>query len=271
MNADIDELRSQIDETDRQLLQLIERRTQLALTIGQLKGRQSNRFGDFYRPSRETQIIRKILSLHKGDFPASGLIAIWRQIISTALQLQYPYKLAVYEKQPDIDLSHLAQYYFGNATLTSTAKSSVQILAALTSGQAQLGLLPFPPLSSDNEWWLNLHPPFHILGHLKLQSPDGDIQEAFLVGQAVLEDTGQDQSLLAISCNEAISRNSLCNVLKDLGLQPTLLDSREKDGKSHYLIQIDGFIYPEDPVLGKLTAVLPIDVNWLGAYARSIL
>ena len=69
-------LRSEIDLVDDQLLELIIRRSLIIEKIGILK-KDSDKIID---KNREDEVISRLLSLHKGNFPRDSIVRIWREI-----------------------------------------------------------------------------------------------------------------------------------------------------------------------------------------------
>ena len=56
----LDELRSRIDEADREIQAVIARRAALALEVARAK-REAGAEEDFYRPEREAEILRRVV------------------------------------------------------------------------------------------------------------------------------------------------------------------------------------------------------------------
>ena len=79
-NLELDTLRSQIDEIDTKLCQLIKERQSLASKIMNAKE------GAFpFDPNREEELIKKLVSLGLDKFLVEK---VWRQIISSNLSMQ---------------------------------------------------------------------------------------------------------------------------------------------------------------------------------------
>ena len=61
----LEQLREEIDDVDKQLLELISARARLAQDVASVKNSTSAPSA-FYRPEREAQILRKIIEQNKG-------------------------------------------------------------------------------------------------------------------------------------------------------------------------------------------------------------
>ena len=77
-------LRSQIDSLDDQLLDLIIQRSLIVDKIGILKKNSDN----VVDQNRETEILSRLLKLHKGNFSKDSLVRIWREIFYTSANIQ---------------------------------------------------------------------------------------------------------------------------------------------------------------------------------------
>ena len=76
-------LRSQIDSLDDQLLDLIIQRSLIVDKIGILKKNSDN----VVDQNRETEILSRLLKLHKGNFSKDSLVRIWREIFYTSANI----------------------------------------------------------------------------------------------------------------------------------------------------------------------------------------
>ena len=70
---DLDEWRSRINDLDEQILTLLNKRAEAALRVGELKRRRDL---PYFVPEREAEIIRRLLALNPGPFPAEGVKAV---------------------------------------------------------------------------------------------------------------------------------------------------------------------------------------------------
>ena len=77
-------LRSKIDTIDDQLLQLLIQRSSIVENIGIIK-KSSDKVVD---KSRESEIISRLLDLHKGNFAKDSIVRIWREIFHTSANIQ---------------------------------------------------------------------------------------------------------------------------------------------------------------------------------------
>ena len=117
----IPRLRKEIDELDKKIVRLLNKRTQLAITIGKLKVHLKK---SFYMPAREQQIYTYLKKINRGPLKQKTLMAVYREIMSGTLILQKPMKVAYLG--PSATFTHLASLkkfgaqmeYFGVPTIT---------------------------------------------------------------------------------------------------------------------------------------------------------
>lgn len=87
----LDSLRAEIDRIDEQMLELLNRRGQLAMEAGRQKSDQGRAF---YAPEREKRIFQRLLRRNAGPLNAESVQAIFREIISSCLALEKPLVVA---------------------------------------------------------------------------------------------------------------------------------------------------------------------------------
>ena len=81
----LDDWRSRIDNLDEEILNLLNRRGQAALQIGELKRQQDL---PYFVPERESQILERLVALNGGPLSADAVRAVWREILSASLALE---------------------------------------------------------------------------------------------------------------------------------------------------------------------------------------
>ena len=84
-NMTLEELRKQIDEMDRQLVDLLSRRAEAALMAGRLKVATSL---PIYEPAREKRIYENIRAMNQGPLPDIELTHIFERVIDVMRTLQ---------------------------------------------------------------------------------------------------------------------------------------------------------------------------------------
>lgn len=82
---DIAEWRKKIDEIDRQLVELVNRRAAAAKEIGRLK---RNSDLPIYEPEREKKIFENVTAANQGPLPNGELIRVFERLIDVMRKLQ---------------------------------------------------------------------------------------------------------------------------------------------------------------------------------------
>ena len=85
--TDLNNLRNEIDEIDRQLVELFNRRARCAQQIGRYK--QQNQQA-VYEPKREEAVIANIARSNDGPLSDEDLVAIYNAILAAMRRLQSP-------------------------------------------------------------------------------------------------------------------------------------------------------------------------------------
>jgi chorismate mutase/prephenate dehydratase len=99
----LEEIRSRIDEIDRQILGLLNERAKCAVRIGEIK--QSTK-ADFYVPEREKVVYDSVKTHNDGPLPDRSVRAIYREIMSAMRALERPLEIAFLG--PNDTFSHMA-------------------------------------------------------------------------------------------------------------------------------------------------------------------
>jgi chorismate mutase/prephenate dehydratase len=134
----LDEWRSRINDLDEKILKLLNQRAEAALRIGELKRRQEL---PYFVPERETEIVRRLLGLNPGPFPAEGIKAVWREILSASLALEHPLPVA-YLGPPATFTHQAAVLRFGSSSTLVPVRSIPEVFDEVEHGRAEFGVVP---------------------------------------------------------------------------------------------------------------------------------
>ena len=132
-------LREQIDRLDQELVQLLNRRAEIAgVAVGQVKNDQGL---EVWSAAREDEVIAKALAASKGPLPAETLRIIFRELMSGSRALQRPIRVAFLG--PKYSYSHLASVArFGEAVEHVPVGSIAAVFEELNRRHVQFGLVP---------------------------------------------------------------------------------------------------------------------------------
>jgi chorismate mutase/prephenate dehydratase len=275
----LDALRAEIDSIDDELHRLIMRRGEVTLQIGVVKNAQAPN-GALIRPGREAIVLRRLAARHGGAFPAAVIVRLWRELIGAVLRLQGPFSTAVYAPEGAPGYWDLARDHFGSLTSATAHDSLQQVLTAVLSGRATVGVLPLPGDGDEQPWWPmllsndNTHP--RIVARLPFGAGDtirGNPLEAFAVAQCPAEETGRDRSLLVVEAVAQMSRSTLAAEGQAAGLEMGVIQSWRPPNQAAtwlHLVEVDGFVAVDDPRQAQFAARLDKALRqiWpIGGYA----
>ena len=135
---EMDGLRKGIDAVDAKIVRLLDERARLARRIGEVKLAKGL---EAYVPSRERKVLDRVGALSRGDFPKTGLEAVFREIISCSISLEAPLKIAYFG--PEATFAHeAARRAFGASVDLEPHATVPEVFAAVERGEAQHGVLP---------------------------------------------------------------------------------------------------------------------------------
>ena len=272
-------LRDEIDEIDRNLHELIMRRTQVVEGVRAAKDGSKA----MIRPSREAEIIYRLMAEHKGGFPKRELARIWRELIVATLSFEGPFSVAVFEGENDTGYWDLARDQYGTFTSLVRHSSARAVVEAVRKQNATLGVLPFPHRHEDESWWRFLVSEAPETPKVIARLPfitDSNIRnrdlEALVICPIKQEETGRDQTLLAVEAEEEIGHAIIERALSDVGItnffQQLWHDPNRPPGWT-YLIEVVGFLGTDSIQFQQVREELgtrAVRILHLGGYATPL-
>lgn len=137
-NPRILEVRSEIDATDQEILQLLNRRASLSLEVGQLKrGKQDV----IFKPFREREVLDNLRRGNAGPIPFEHLQSIYREVFSSSRALQRPQRVAYLG--PEGTFSYFAGVeYLGKSVDYLPQRNLHEVFRAVHTRECELGVIP---------------------------------------------------------------------------------------------------------------------------------
>lgn len=136
MSDELKKCREQIDSIDDQLLKLVSERARLAHEIGMLKNG-----GPIYRPEREAQVLRRLLSQNEGPLPSEAVTAIFRTVMSNCRALEKELSVAFLGPLGTYS-EEAANKQFGGVSSPVQCASIDEVFRVVEAGQADYGVVP---------------------------------------------------------------------------------------------------------------------------------
>jgi len=136
----LQQLRTNIDDIDNKILDLIEKRVTFAHQVGHVKEAHGYD-GPFYVPSREASIIRRLHARSQNLLPKAALHGIFREIIGACLALENTLSIAYLG--PEGTFSHAAAMrQFGSSVQYLPTRSIDDVFDEVETGRASYGVVP---------------------------------------------------------------------------------------------------------------------------------
>jgi chorismate mutase/prephenate dehydratase len=134
----LDSVREGIDQVDRDMLALLNRRAALSLEVGRLKAGSDE---PVFKPFREKEVLEKLARENPGPLPEEHLRAIYREIMSSSRRLQRTQKVAYLG--PEGTFSYFAAVsYLGKSADFEPRQTIDQVFEAVSLRDAELGVIP---------------------------------------------------------------------------------------------------------------------------------
>ena len=89
MNEELESLRSEIDDLDRQIVKLLNERARLGVEAGRAKVLGGQPIAD---AKREREVLVRVAIANDGPLPQDALLALYRKLIETIKRLEVPEK-----------------------------------------------------------------------------------------------------------------------------------------------------------------------------------
>lgn len=137
---DLATLRDRIDGIDRDIQALINERARFAAQVGKAKGTLA-RAVDYYRPERESQVLRRVVDRNEGPLENAVLVRVFREIMSACLAQQEPLKVG-YLGPEGTHTQQAALKHFGHSVKALPLASIEEVFQEVEAGHADFGVVP---------------------------------------------------------------------------------------------------------------------------------
>jgi chorismate mutase/prephenate dehydratase len=134
----LEQLRTQIDALDSQIVQLLNARAQVVVEIGKIKQLANV---PIYAPDREQAVMEKVRRLNQGPLQNRCLEAVYRELMSGSFALEKPLKIGFLG--PKGSFSHLASVRkFGSSVEHVPLTDIGMVFQEVSRGHIDYGLVP---------------------------------------------------------------------------------------------------------------------------------
>ncbi len=274
-------LRDRIDEIDAAMHDLIMERTEVVEGVRKVKDSLGSKV--MIRPSREAEVLYRLMERHQGPFPKQELARIWRELIVATLSFEGPFSVAVYHPEDEPGYWDLARDQYGTFSPMTRHTAARRVVEAVQSGEATLGIVPLPQRDEDENWWRHLvseregtpkiiaRLPFIGVGNARNAG-----LEALVICPITQEETGRDRSYLAVEATEDIGYSVIAKALSNAGFSVAFHQHWHDPSRPpgwFYLVEVFGFVDTDGKQTKKLLSTLGKKVNrilHLGGYATPL-
>jgi chorismate mutase/prephenate dehydratase len=137
-HPDLSTFRAHIDEIDRELLALLNRRAGLAQQVGEVKRLEGS---VAFRPEREAQVIDGLKATNTGPLQNVSVAPIWREIMSACRALETPTRVA-YLGPSGTFSEEAALGFFGSSIVRVLCANADEVFQTTSAGAADFGVVP---------------------------------------------------------------------------------------------------------------------------------
>jgi chorismate mutase-like protein len=258
MTTSIDDIRKDIDTVDKQLHDLLMKRAELAIRIGDEKKKTGL---PIIQPEREAIVVRRLMERHQGPLQKSAVVRIWRELVSAVSILQQPdMKVAVYAPaQHTQEYTDMARGYFGGVMPMQYVANPLVAISMVRDGDVSFAVLPWPEDDAENPWWgyMNSDDKTKTM-RVMVRLPYGNRTDsktlpqhrALVIGKLSFNASGDDHSFLMLDLDHEVSRARVVDKLKAAGMTALSLYSRRAhsiNNRSIHLVEVESFVGQDDP------------------------
>jgi chorismate mutase/prephenate dehydratase len=131
-------LREKIEQTDREIVRLLNERAAVSVEIGKAKRTEGR---EVYDPSREAMVYRRLETLNDGILSEAALRGVFREILSASRFLQTPTTVAFLG--PEASFSHQAALaHFGGGIAAIPTATIPEVFDEVERGKQRWGIVP---------------------------------------------------------------------------------------------------------------------------------
>ena len=139
--AQLTEIRVQIDAIDAQIQELIGKRAQCAQKVADIKTQGGKVETVFYRPEREAQVLRLVKERNTSLLDDNEMARLFREIMSACLALEQPISVAYLG--PEGSYSHASVIkQFGSSAHPVAVSTIEEVFSTVEKGDANYGIVP---------------------------------------------------------------------------------------------------------------------------------
>ena len=134
-------LREKIDSIDAEIAKLISARAQCAQDVADVKKANGETTTHFYRPEREAQVLRKVMSVNSGPLSNEEMARLFREIMSACLALEHPVRAAYLGPEGTFTQQAVLKH-FGHSAVCLPMATIDDVFREVEAGAVEFGVVP---------------------------------------------------------------------------------------------------------------------------------
>ncbi len=163
MKKSLERLREEMRTKDREIIRLLNDRSQISVKIGKVKGQAGL---EIYNPAQEARVMNYLHDLNCGPLSDRQVTSIFREIISASRDLQKPMNIAFLG--PEASFSHqAARLHFGTSSRFWPQQGIARVFDEVEKGAVEWGVVP---VENSLEGSVNVTLDRLVLTPLKIQA-----------------------------------------------------------------------------------------------------
>ena len=197
-------IRNKIDIIDNKIHDLLIERAEIVEKVVEEKRKYKEANLVVYRPSREHEILVRIIQRHKGNLSEKSLINIWRNLISSYINMQAELTLNF-----SSTLDKIVNNHFGGDIKKEKTTTAIEAMKKLNENKVNITVLPYP--NTHNDWWAKFKSFENIFVIGSISENYIGVPQALILGKQNFEyaDKNIVLSLLEIQSKDQKRYNSL--------------------------------------------------------------
>ncbi len=260
---DLKALRDAIDSLDGRLLELLNERARLAQAIGRIKERNGR---PVYAPERAEQLIRALAARSSGPLGEEAIRAIYGEVMSASLALEKDTVIACSGREGG-PAHFAARQQFGSSVRYAFYPEAGDLFAAVASGSADCGVIPFVSGGPDGSCAALLARGGVFLSTEVVVGTSGGNERYFVLGTALNSPSGDDVTAFLLE-GEGLDEESLRAGLESRGGSLLRMMSAQDAGDPVFL-EVAGHA-GDDSLAGLPSLLAPLGIvsRLCGSYPR---
>jgi len=284
----LNQYRSEIDNIDEKILQLLEERMQIVNKVRKIKHENGEKF--FIKSAREADMIKNLVIKANNILPSSTIVNIWRKLITSSNMVEQPISVALHNPNKTSEYNYLVQEYYADFVPITNHDSVNNVVLEIEKNTSQIAIFALPLSNKENniddfgeDWWINLAnnkaglKVFAKIPAIELSNQEkqsGTTPELVAMAIKKPEKSMQDNSLFCIELSNAISKSQLFSALSDSKINGKILKStklKQVDDITFYLVEANVFFDENSPEIKTFakSKIKPF-IKILGVYPTPI-